>query len=496
MKALKTVTLIFGLSLIFFAAATSASAADRVILVSGSVIDGSIILETETVIVVELSGVGTVRIRREEIAEIRRDLAHVPGTRVNRTRTDEAEAENSTLIRYEDLKPGTQVMLILTGEEHEQWRGTGQRYYCRVDVAGERRMKVLTDPSAGTLGHLWIPRDAVGRIIDVAKVPDYQILFFEGAQTGSWVHIATRDGALVAGMLEGVTNEGQVRLTVPAEESLEQKIVPIDEILSLQAVVKKSGLIEKLGTLESGEPVVLNIWGRSESVTGMFVGTEGENYVVETAEGMVKLYKGLPIVGVECLSSDLRKKFLGLERGVFTTVQTMTDEEQGTLRRSLTGKLTELTLTNLTLDTVGGKQTIDLTQVVSVAKPEEQDLPALTGTLTVEATRQPLNVLPGMKQADAESRLPTTHVGLDVLYSGGVVEKVYCRAPWSGSPFGLQIGGSLSDSLKDSELVFDTQLDAKDQTFTTMLSHSLKGILVTLYVTRDGKILGLEVTSR
>ncbi len=479
-----------------------AVAGDRVILESGAVINGTIIMETPDLVVLELADVGNIRIPRDKIAEIKKDVVENHGSRVRRTRQPEAETRNSSLLRYEDLKKGAEVLLILIGEEHDHWGTSGQRHYCRVELVGPRRIKVSTSSKAGALGEIWVPRESVDRIVDVKQNPDFRIMLFDGATTGAWIRITTEDGSTVAGRLDQVTEDGMVSLMVPLDGQTRETAVDLGDIRSLQTIARKASLALEIASLEKGEPVAIHLWGHPDPISGNFAGKESGFLLIEgapAADGSTKvlrIFKDSPITGIERLPENARKLLRGVARGDTVTVSTTTEMERSVVHRNTTGMLVGVSFDAVTIETGAERQSIPYGSVTAMAIPEESRLPALRGELDPAKVQQAPVVLPGMSEEEAKELLSQDHPGLDVIFADGLIVKVACRAPWSGSVFNLRIGGSLANASTVTDLVFDTQVDSKEGGFTTVESHSLKGLLVTLYVSADSKILGMEITRR
>jgi hypothetical protein len=327
-------------------------------------------------------------------------------------------------------------------------------------------------------------------------------MLFDGAQTGAWIRITTDDGSLIAGKLDRVTPDGMVSLVVPQNGQTKESAIDLGDIRSLQTIARKAPLDLALDSLETGEPVVIHVWGRADPVAGNFVKTESGFLEIESAPDAdgssrtQKVFTSAPITAVERLPENVRKLYIGVVGGAAITVRTITDTESGKVHRATTGNLVGLSFDAVTIEVGAEKQSIPHAGVTAVDIPQESRLPALRGELDPAKVNQVPAVLPGMAEADARRALPNNHPGLDVTFEGGKVVKVACRAPWHGSPFGLPIGGSLANATATTDLVFDTQIDPKEGGFTTVLSHSLKGLLVTLYISADSKILGIEITTR
>ncbi len=498
----RTTVLMTAATLLLLLIGTPARAGDRVTLASGVVIDGNIIMEHPSLIVLELPDVGTIRIPRGDIAKIEKNVHQTGGSRVERPRNPEGEKRETHLLRYDDLLPGAEVLLILTGEDHDQWRTSGQRHFCRIEMKSDRRLKVTTNPEAGALGEVWVPRDSIDRIVDVKKFPDLRFMLFDGAQTGAWLRLSTADGSLISGRLEEVTENGKVTLAIPREGKLEKIGVDLGEIRSLQTISRKAPLELDLTSLAKGEPIALQIWGQPDPVIGTFNGmTDGfldiETHPTGGGEAVtVKVFKDAPITAARRLPVEIRNLYGGVAHGDTITVRTTSEQDGNLVRRAITGNLIDIDFDQVTIQAGAEAEAIPHDRVSAVDIPEKSRLAALRGELDARQVKGVPKVLPGMSESEAKAVLPARHPGLDITFENGRVAKIACRAPWSGSPFNLPIGGSLASASVITELVFDTQIEPKEGGFTTVKSHSLKGLVVTLYVSADGKILGAEITPR
>ncbi len=327
-------------------------------------------------------------------------------------------------------------------------------------------------------------------------------MLFDGAQTGAWIRITTEDGSIVAGRLDRVTGDGMVSLRVPRDGQAVETAVDLGDIRSLQTIVRKAPLASEIASLQQGEPVVFHIWGRPDPVSGNFAGREPGFLLIEDAPAadgstkVVRIFEDLPITGIERLPENARQLFKGVARGDIVTVSTTTEMERGIVHQTTVGKLVGVSFNAVTIEAGAEKQSIPHDRVTAVAIPEESRLPAWRGELDPARVKQAPAVLPGMSEEEARKHLPQAHPGLDVIFADGLVVRVACRAPWHGSPFGLPIGGSLANASANTDLVFDTQVDPKESGFITVESHSLKGLLVTLYISADSKIMGMEITRR
>jgi hypothetical protein len=69
--------------------------------------------------------------------------------------------------------------------------------------------------------------------------------------------------------------------------------------------------------------------------------------------------------------------------------------------------------------------------------------------------------------------------------------------PFTGPIFGIRLGEAYGSAMADTDLVFDLQIESKDESETvgtTMVSRTLTGLTVKVYVTEEGRALALEIT--
>ncbi len=517
-RHLSIAVLLLGLLL----AARPARAADRILLKTGAILTGRIVKETDRSVTIEIEGLGKLVVLRSKIASIegrpRRTESPAPAPAVPAPRPREKPepgagagpaspsppARDPVDVPWEEVRAGRTVLLICRGEDHGGWRDPGRRFLGRIDAAGPRRLKIEVDPEAGVLGFAWIPKERVRRIIRITGYPERRFFFFEGIETGAWIEGKTRKGRF-AGRLAAVSGDGTVTILHPEGGKVRTVDLPLEEIVTLSAVIRGKPLAETLAGLVPGEPVTLRVRGREEPVRGLLrekdrawltllaAGKEGE------PPGEVPVYLGLPLTEVRVLPETLRPAFRDARLGDAFTAVTAEESATAVVRRSFTGRLLGATTEEIVLDTGSGRKILPVSGIVRLFRPDPARTEALLSERDAAGGESALAVLPGMSRAEVEKRLPGEHPGIDLLYEEDRVVRVYCRSPFTGPVFGIRIGEPVADALRDTDLDFDVQIDPKSEdptAVTTMLSHSLRGLVVRLFVTRSGTVLAAEVSAR
>jgi hypothetical protein len=140
-------------------------------------------------------------------------------------------------------------------------------------------------------------------------------------------------------------------------------------------------------------------------------------------------------------------------------------------------------------------------RIRSADRPREEDVEALLARKEESDAYSVLTVIPGMAREEAEELLGAEHPGIDVIYTDGKVSKVYLRQPLEGPFFGIELGASFRKRTRETDLVFDTVIEPVAvegalPRILTMLSHTLKGLVVKLFVADTDEILAMEIAAR
>jgi hypothetical protein len=491
------------LGAVLFGLCGSARAEDRIVLENGSVVSGKVVRISRKVVVIEVDGLGRVRIPREEVLRIK--TGDTPPVRTGDPVEPEEPAppENDPLdTPFKDLVNGQTVLLSCKSEDRGAIRCSGRRVVAKVEVAGASRIKILLDPTAGVLGYAWVPQEEVERAVPLDGHPERRILLIEGMETSAWVRGKLTSGTSFSGRLDRLAPGDKLELTSARSGELFPTEVPLSEVREIEAVSRGEPLIRALAVLEPGEPVRIRTADREDPIEGRWLGQEGHFLRIETMSGydsppsVVSLFRGAPITEIEMLPERLRGAFKGISLGDALTVTTVVVGEKSVVRRTMTGKLASASLESLSISTLDGLEEFPIATISSLVRPREDLVESLMARKEASAARTVLSVMPGMRREEVAELLGKDEPGITLLYAGDVVDKVYLRPPFQGPIFGIELGGSYRAQSRETDLVFDTVEEPLDKAGGGQLilsSHTLKGLAVKLYVSGRDLILAMEV---
>lgn len=510
------------LALVCLLALPATARAGEVVLKTGAVLTGEILEVNEREVVIDISGLGRVTILRDQIATMtgapETATEPDPGSEPEPDPGSEPEPDPGSEVPpepeptpepkqlengFSDLKQGEEALVLLKGEEHGQWAYSGRRILGVPALVGEKRAKFVIDEQAGVDGYVWITREEVARVVELEGHPERRILFLSGIVMGSWIQGTFTDGTSFEGRLDGVSEDDVVKLTSPEGTSATSTEFPLARVRTLDAVVRGTEIAAKLLEIIPGEPIRLAVHGRRTPVSGRVIEVDATHIHLEAVQGPggeigeVSLFLGLPYTEVTVLSNAVRQGFKGVSRGDHLSVLSFAETEKETVRRSVTGTLVHATVEEISLVTREGLTVFPADSVVKVSRPPEDRIQTLIEGKESSEADTSLAVFPGMTKAEVEERLGDAE-GIDVLYDGNRVTKVYCRPPFKGPVFGILIGSDLAEALDETDLVFDTQIDPKDPAvgISRMCSSTLRDYQVTLFVAATGSVLALELQAR
>ena len=522
--------------------ATPAFATDRVILKTGAILEGRILSVRDEGVTIEIPDMGRVHVATYQIERIEREGVEpkprprpepapepvpepipepspepVPVPTPEPTPEPSPEpapepeeppapaAENGVDVKYEEIEPGQTLLVIPRTVDHGAWRDTGRRMVARIPVVGESRLQAVFAPEDPLLGSAFIPRDRIERTVRIEDHPERRLIFFQGVGAGAWIEGDTEEGVSFAGQLTAIREDGTVEVEAPAGDDIETATFPVERIRTLRALVRDAAVEERLQALLPGEPLELVPVGAAKALRGRLVASDRAWLTVETdggpegAPARVRVFRGAPIAELRTLPEGLRKGFEGLSSGDPVMVLTAVETDEATVRRSVAGSFLSADLSRIRLMTAEGEEQIPVADARSLLRLDAEEAAERMARKEASVADNVLPVVPGMSREEVERRLPGKIEGIDLMYTDDRVTRVFCRAPFPGPVYGIRLGRSYEAAVRDTDLVFDLQIDSKADLLgakTTMVSRTLTGYEVKVYVTDGGSVLAMEISAR
>jgi hypothetical protein len=320
----------------------------------------------------------------------------------------------------------------------------------------------------------------------------------EGVSQGDWLRLTLEDGAVVEGRLTGLEG-GTAQLTATSVDgATSERTADMTRVVRLEGLLRNPLAQKSLAETELDEPIAVTTWPEGKMHAGRVVG-HGPGTVRLDLDGDraadLVVPVTAPLAEVRRIPGAAREKIREIKTGELVKVRGYEDFPDARIERTWTGPVESVTAFAICLRLDDGAAVVPFDSLVSLDKVLVDSYRSQAPTV-VSADESGLRVLPGMPPAESGSAPP----GVSALNDGREVTHVYVAPPYDGSVFGVRVGRGVSDALSGTALEFTAEVlpkqDARGVRPKEMISESVEGLRVVVYVTPQDVVSAVEISRR